>query len=177
MLQQNIDALCFMIPGSSLMDGGGECQVILSRVELEQIIGVEETSSLWALPQVLEQVRQHGQPTLPPMWLATVSLRKYSSAGRRHLGFHIDSDDCTANVCLNPSTAHTGGNLLLAVSGSIQEYVREEGDATLHDGDVAHAVTAVQSGQRHSLLLFYNRPGFMFQRLGGKYRKPASAPS
>ena len=160
-----------------VMDGEGEYQVLLKREELEEMIGKEATSSLWSLPQALEQVRRDGQPTLAPMWLATVSLRKYSPSTRTHLGFHIDSDHCTANVCLSAPAAYTGGHLLLATGGSVREYAREEGDVTIHVGDVAHAVTAVGSGTRYSLLLFYNRPGFLFQRWHGKIRRPSSAPS
>jgi len=80
-------------------------------------------------------------------------------------------------VCLSPRGAHSGGDLLLAVGGKLRSHVRGEGDATLHVGDVAHAVTEVTSGYRYSLLLFYNRPGFMFQKSGGRFRKPSSAPS
>eukprot|EP00277_Geminigera_cryophila_P005527 CAMPEP_0179429384 /NCGR_PEP_ID=MMETSP0799-20121207/14773_1 /TAXON_ID=46947 /ORGANISM="Geminigera cryophila, Strain CCMP2564" /LENGTH=261 /DNA_ID=CAMNT_0021205259 /DNA_START=80 /DNA_END=865 /DNA_ORIENTATION=- len=176
-LRDYADEFASACPTVDVMDGQPECQVEIGKHELERLIGHLDTDRLWVLPQVLETKRSDGQPTLPPIWLATASLRKYSPAARTHLGFHVDSDHCTANVCLSPSSAHSGGNLLLAVGGSLKQYPREEGDVTLHVGDVAHAVTAVHSGTRYSLLLFYNRPGFLFQRSGGRFRKPSSAPS
>ena len=78
---------------------------------------------------------------------------------------------------LSPPGAHRGGKLVLAVGEKIKEYARGEGDATIHIGEVAHAVTQVTEGRRYALLLFYNRPGFMFQRHSGRYRQPSSKPS
>lgn len=47
-----------------------------------------------------------------------------------------------ANVNLSPPEGHKGGRLLLGVGGAIKEASpRGEGDAALHVGDVAHAVT------------------------------------
>jgi hypothetical protein len=73
-------------------------QVVLTRAELELLIGQEAVATLWELPQALEVVRVDGHPTLPPVWLATVGLRRYVAGGgieRSQLGFHVDSDHCT----------------------------------------------------------------------------------
>lgn len=86
----------FSIPNQCTRVDGS--QVVLSRAELEQLIGQEAVATLWELPQALELVRLDGQPTLPPVWLATVGLRRYVAGGgieRSQLGFHVDSDHCT----------------------------------------------------------------------------------
>ena len=175
-LRATADARTCSCHSVDVMDGKSEYQVALQRSELEELIGVEETKALWALPQLLEE-RKPKKSSLPNMWLATVSLRKYAPDLRASLGFHIDSDYCTANICLSPTSAHTGGHLLVATGGRIKEVNRAEGDAILHVGDAAHAVTKVTAGERYSLLLFYNRPGFLFQRDNGRFRRPAVAPS
>jgi hypothetical protein len=44
------------------MDGQGENQVLLTRDELQQIIGAQEVAHLWALPQVLRLHRALKRP-------------------------------------------------------------------------------------------------------------------
>jgi hypothetical protein len=57
------------------MDGENESQTTLSKGQLEDLIGKETVSRIWALPQQLELVRPNGKPNLPPFWLATISVR------------------------------------------------------------------------------------------------------
>jgi hypothetical protein len=173
------------------MDGEPECRVELDRNELTEIIGADAVRSLWSLPALLDARRRAAvaaaipgagsmPPNLPPVWLGGAVLRRYNAhgGGRTMLGFHVDSSDCTANVCLSPPAAHAGGALLLAAGGRVAPAPeRSEGGATVHAGDVAHGVARVTAGVRHSLLVFFQRPGYLFQSLRGRRRTPASPPS
>lgn len=171
------------------MDGELEWRIELEKSQLESLIGPDAVRSIWSLPSLLDARRRiaadselvEGRkiPLLPPVWLGGAVLRRYSAAAgaRTALGFHIDSSDCTANICLSPPSAYTGGILFLAVGGRIFEALRAEGEATVHAGEVAHGVGQVTSGVRHSLLVFFQRPGYLFQTYRGRRRNPASPPA
>jgi hypothetical protein len=171
------------------MDGELEWRVELDKNGLESLIGVDAVQTIWNLPALLDARRRASADSSstiglasggqPAIWLGGAVLRRYSSAvgARTSLGFHVDSSDCTANVCLSPPTAHTGGALFLAAGKRIVEASRREGDAIVHSGDVAHGVGRVTSGVRHSLLVFFQRPGYLFQSFRGRRRTPASPPS
>ena len=46
----------------------------------------------------------------------------------------------------------------------------------MHAGDVAHGVGRVTRGTRHSLLVFFQRPGYLFQAAAGRRRTPSAPP-
>jgi hypothetical protein len=40
-----------------------------------------------------------------------------------------------------------------------------------------HGVSRVTAGVRHSLLVFFQRPGYLFQTMHGRRRRPSHPPS
>ena len=56
-------------------------------------------------------------------------------------------------VALSAATEHEGGALLCLVGGAVTACARELGSATVHGGDVCHAVTPVTVGTRYALLV------------------------
>jgi hypothetical protein len=85
-------------------------------------------------------------------------VRRYSPSTRPWFPFHTDSNAYTANVALSKSTDHQGGSLLCLVGGAVRACDRRLGVATVHSGDVLHAVTPVTAGVRYSLLIFFHGP-------------------
>lgn len=60
-------------------------------------------------------------------------------------------------VALASDDAHDGGRLVAAVKGQVQTIARSEGEATVHDSRLLHAVTRITSGARYSLIMFFGR--------------------
>lgn len=83
-------------------------------------------------------------------------VRRYSANTRPWMPFHCDGNAYTANVALSGSSNHEGGKLLCLVGGVVQACIRELGAATVHGGDVCHAVTPVTAGTRYALLIFFH---------------------
>jgi hypothetical protein len=83
-------------------------------------------------------------------------IRRYCPTTRPWMPFHTDGNIYTANVALSSPSDHQGGNLLCLVGGAVSMYERELGTATVHKGDVCHAVTPVSEGVRYSLLMFFH---------------------
>ena len=50
-----------------------------------------------------------------------------------------------------------GGRLLVVLNSEVQALDRAEGEATLHGSDLIHGVSAMTSGVRYSLLLFFSK--------------------
>ena len=61
------------------------------------------------------------------------------------------------NVALStPEVDYTGGKFLALVGGQLRDCSSTKtGDAAMHAWNVCHAVSAVTSGERWSLVLFY----------------------
>jgi len=148
LVQAGSSRAAYHLPDS--VDGAPECQVALTRKELEKAVGMEATAALWALPAALD-------PTSAPRKFLQVRAfaRAYSPGGRPLLSFHTDASDYTVNVELSPAGAYCGGQLLLLQGGCVERAARSEGAALCHSWSVAHAVTAVTAGERHSLLIFF----------------------
>lgn len=158
------------------MDRVPQWRIELSRSDLEEIIGPKSVAEIWSLPGILRSLS-----TTPTAFLGGAALRRYrtftDNDSRSSLGFHVDSSAYTANICLSPPDSHTGGSLHIAAESRLIKYAsRGEGDATVHIGEVVHGVERVVSGERYSLLVFFQRPGFLFQRDKGRRLLPASRP-
>jgi hypothetical protein len=96
------------------------------------------------------------KPNLPRWSRVRMFVRRYSANTRPWFPFHCDNNAYTANVALSSASDHEGGALLCLAGGALQSCVRELGAATVHGGDVCHAVTPVTSGTRYALLIFFH---------------------
>lgn len=70
--------------------------------------------------------------------------------------FHRDGNDWTVNVALCDDAEFEGGRLMVLNDGRLSIVERSEGQATCHPGSAFHAVSAITSGTRYSLILFFH---------------------
>lgn len=159
-------------------------QLDLSPPELEELIGYREARRLWRLPaaylrwkldgedESAEEARLHDEAVaaaaddadgggaaaadgpLPPHFRQCF-VRRYSPDSRPWFPFHPDTHDITINIELSPRESYEGGALLGVYGGEVRRIVRAEGDATVHDSKLLHAVSRMQAGTRHSLICFF----------------------
>ena len=89
---------------------------------------------------------------------------------------HADVAETTVNVALCDESAHAGGGSLVAVAnGAVRRIARSEGDATVHDSRLLHAVTRTSNGVRYSMIIFFGkRHAGEAEEDGGE---PVAAPS
>ena len=81
-------------------------------------------------------------------------VRRYTRETRPWIAFHHDVSSLTINVALNDDACFEGGrHAIVNAKHTIIE--REEGEATAHGDDVMHAVSAMRSGVRYSLIAFF----------------------
>ena len=76
----------------------------------------------------------------------------------------------TVNVALSDDAGHEGGRLHTLLGGAQQVIERREGEATVHRDDIMHAVSAMRSGVRYSLIMFFYFlliPAYDFGPVGG----------
>ena len=83
-------------------------------------------------------------------------VRRYTSETRPFNPFHRDKYDITVNVALCADADHEGGRLLGVYNGRVHAVQRDEGEATVHDSELVHAVSAMRTGTRYSLILFFS---------------------
>ena len=167
------------------VDGGPEHQLNLSREALELLIGRAECTRLWEMPghfrlqtavvPVLDGTsdgalsssmnRTTGERHAGELESEGISqlrecfVRRYSTDSRPWIPFHTDAYEVTVNVALCEDDSHTGGQLLGVHGGKIQAIHRGEGDATVHSSKLLHAVSAMTSGVRYTLIAFFDRKG------------------
>lgn len=82
-------------------------------------------------------------------------VRRYTRETRPWIAFHHDVSTVTVNVALNADATFEGGRLHAIVDARHTIITREEGEATAHGDDVMHAVSAMRSGTRYSLIMFF----------------------
>jgi hypothetical protein len=146
-----------------------------AREMLEELIGAREAQKLFRLPQdfhraeTLHRQREEKETGTtsddddeamrwPPVFsLKEAFIRRYSSDSRPFNPFHQDKSHLTVNVALSSSEDHRGGRLLVVLNSEVQALDRAEGEATLHGSDLIHGVSAMTSGVRYSLLLFFSK--------------------
>ena len=98
-------------------------------------------------PEVVEELRRQKLRM-------EVFLRRYTAESRPWIPFHSDRAALTVNVALSDESAHKGGRLLAALGDRLAAISRGEGEATLHDSRLLHAVSRTTGGARYSLICF-----------------------
>ena len=81
--------------------------------------------------------------------------RRYTPSTRPWFPFHRDNSALTANIALSSDANHAGGRLLSLFDGEVHVEERAEGEATVHQSGLLHAVTCMHSGARYSLIVFF----------------------
>ena len=122
------------------VDGLPDRQVNLDVAELEAIVGAVARDKLW------RTIGRHYE------YDVECFLRAYAPGdARRGIPFHCDAAHVTANVALCDD-----GELYACAGHQLVRVRRGEGDCTLHDSSLLHAVKAVDA-PRHSLILFFRK--------------------
>jgi hypothetical protein len=179
-LRHAVDTKRSVYPDS--VDRMPEHQLDLSRIELEQLIGPAAVANLWRLPLMFTSQRASGisrelsdgeSDALPalrsshpahdptPSYRVETFVRRFSRGTRPLLNFHLDSAAVTVNVALSDDTDHSGGRLLVVLDDGVQVLDRVAGEATVHSSSVLHAVSAMEAGVRHSLIVFFHAPSVL----------------
>lgn len=130
------------------VDGAPEHQLPLSLIQLEELVGKDAVQSLCKLAREFVKADEHP---------ADIFVRRYSGGTRPWNPFHHDSAAVTVNVALGADATIGGGRLVAVVGDTVATINREEGEATVHDSRLLHAVTRITSGVRYSLILFYGQ--------------------
>jgi hypothetical protein len=131
------------------VDLGAEHQLNLSRAELESILQAGEMAALLSLPSRLSARSE------PPSRVE-IFVRRYTRGTRPFIPFHCDKAAYTVNVACSDDALHEGGRLLCLLDGSLEELRRTEGEASVHPSSLLHAVSAMTSGVRYSLIVFFH---------------------
>ena len=157
---------------SDSVDKMPEHQLDLSREQLEGFVGASTVAGLMQLPMRLASQRATGmradhdelraegccdadaQPAA--RYRVEYFVRRYSRGTRPLINFHRDGCAVTVNVALSDDAAHRGGRLLIVLSDGVRVLHREAGQATVHPSSVLHGVSAMESGVRYSLLIFFH---------------------
>ena len=139
------------------VDGAPDHQLNIGLKELVSFVGHEAARALCALPG--EFVRRTGTMAAKDVQVMPheIFVRRYSGGTRPWNPFHNDRAALTVNVALSDDRAHGGGKLLAILDGEVRTIVRAEGEATVHDSRLLHAVTRVSHGVRYSLIIFFGK--------------------
>ena len=133
-------------------DGEPEHELPLTRQSLAALIGTAAADALCSLPAQFTKGDSAG--VFHPH---DIFVRRYCPTTRPWIPFHADAATVTVNVALCADGEHDGGQLVAVVNGSIVRIGRGEGDATVHDSRLLHAVTRTRRGVRYSMILFFGR--------------------
>jgi hypothetical protein len=157
------------------VDGAPDHQVGLSLDTLERLVGSSATRALCRLPHVFtREAGKHaatgtfhhreagddrsGLSCEDTRWVPSgMFVRRYSGSTRPWIAFHADNAAVTINVALTADAAHRGGRLVAIVNERLATMLREEGEATVHDSRLLHAVTRTTGGVRYSLIMFFGK--------------------
>ena len=146
------------------VDGAAEHQLPLTLAQLEALVGGEAARALCALPATFHArapsaVTAGASATAAPHLGAPdeIFVRRYSGGTRPWNPFHQDAAALTINVALADDSRHGGGRLIAAMHDAVRVLPRTEGEATVHDARLLHAVSRITSGARYSLILFFGR--------------------
>ena len=160
------------------VDNMAQHQLNIDADRLTALIGRPEVQALWRIADELLATQRadanvRAKATGQKLSAATLEatdaadggfnvdgfVRRYTRETRPWIGFHHDVSTCTINVALSDDAHHVGGRLHAIIGdGELARHrtiVREEGEATAHGEDVMHAVSAMSSGTRYSLILFF----------------------
>ena len=143
------------------VDGAVDHQLVLTPQRLRSFVGEAVAQRLFTLPALFRRrandeggaVRATDEEQIPH----EILVRRYSSDTRPWIAFHADSAAVTANVALSADALHEGGRLVAVANDTVTALVREEGEATVHDARLLHAVSCMRGGVRYSLILFFGQ--------------------
>ena len=138
------------------VDGGSAHELVLDLASLTALIGHAAARELCLLPARYAEWQRHPRPLVPAV-PAEIFVRRYSSDTRPWINFHADAYSTTINIALDSSTTHEGGSLVAVADGK-GETIERQGEATVHDSRLLHAVTSIRGARiRHSLILFFGQ--------------------
>ncbi len=146
------------------VDEMAEHQLNISKERLAELIGHAHAQRLFRLPDELVEKRRAAaeaagaaapEPVGDGGYYVDMFIRRYTRDTRPWIGFHTDVSNFTVNVALQADAEHAGGRLLAVLDGALQVVDRAEGEATVHDSQVMHAVSAMQRGVRYTLIVFF----------------------
>lgn len=159
---------------SDSVDNKAQHQLNITIDRLIKLIGRKDVDGLWQLADDLLALQRVEAEALAEETGVQVSdelaekievakggykvdmfVRRYTRETRPWIPFHYDNSNLTINIALSPDSGHEGGRLHAIIDGRHHAIVREEGEATVHGDDVLHAVSAMASGVRHSLIMFF----------------------
>lgn len=81
-----------------------------------------------------------------------IVIRRCFAHGK-FINFHTDFSRKTLQVALNNDTEYEGGRLVYLTEGKVHTPERKAGSITIHENDIVHGVTKLESGIRYSLFL------------------------
>ena len=145
--------------GRDNVDQCADWQVNITEDDLAALIGQAAMDRLYQVPSLLDnESRQSTTDTTTSFERVGIFVRVYERSlhGRPWMPFHSDGNSFTVNVALNDDTDYQGGTLLALTGGKLCAIHRQQGDATCHKGSVYHAVSAMTSGRRYSMILFFH---------------------
>ena len=79
-----------------------------------------------------------------------ILIRRCQAHGQ-FIKFHTDVSKRTLQVALNGDDEYEGGRLVFATNGALIAPERPEGTVTIHQNDIAHGVSLLESGIRYGL--------------------------
>lgn len=156
------------------VDRQAQHQLNISVAALIELVGASEVERLWRVADELlalqraeaaalaaetgvdtsETVREKTEAADGGFYV-DLFVRRYTRESRPWIAFHQDVSNVTVNVALSDDAAHEGGRLHVILNGRHQTLTRGEGEATAHGDDVMHAVSAMRSGVRYTLIMFF----------------------
>lgn len=157
------------------VDGAPDHQVGLSLSTLTALVGDDAVRRLCLLPAVFSRqaARAEAAPASARASVASIAgapeagdapwtpssmfVRRYSSDSRPWIAFHADNAAVTVNVALSDDAAVKGGKLVAVANDQVQTIIRREGEATVHDSRLLHAVSRTERGVRYSLICFFGK--------------------
>lgn len=147
--------------GQDNVDQCADWQVNVSEDNLMALLSQAAMDRLYQVPSLLEDERRQSvtAATTSAFERVGIFLRvcERSREGRPWMPFHSDGNCCAVNVALNNGTDCQGGTLLALTEGKLSAIHRRQGDAACHKGSVCHAVSAMTSGWRCSVILFFHQ--------------------
>lgn len=95
-----------------------------------------------------------------------IQFSEYKANEEGHYDWHLDLGDSSINrkisltVQLSDSNDYTGGDLQFMTNRDVRTSPKEKGDVIIFPSYLLHKVNRVNSGTRHSLVLWRHGPGF-----------------
>ena len=148
--------------GPDSVDGAPTFQVQLNLLQVEKLLGLKASQELRTCSENLLRALEPANGTAKFPLLGDIFLRRYTSTTRPFIPFHCDHAAFTVNIALggreNGSGGEEGGGHLVALHrNSIVTLLRNEGEATAHTSALLHGVSRITSGERHTMIMFFNK--------------------